>query len=218
VLRSDQPKVKVDVPDFPVNAMDVSPPVAWQAVSSCASVSSRTKVAVVAAEPVVPFLNEPAVVVPVPPNVAVVGGPAATVVEPGLNLVGAAVLVPVEVYMVVMTPDGMPLASVKQSAPAGTVIVLVPLAAVIVTPFCVRPLLATRALAVTWVVNLVGTVEGVLKLSPGEIVIEPVRCPVSVPAKTTGVVAASLGPLAAITAAAGNARAVAANAMSLNFM
>ncbi len=73
-------------------------------------------------------------------------------------------------------------------------------------------------LPVTWVVNLVGTVEGVLRVSPGEIVIEPVRCPLSVPAKTTGVVAAPLGPLAAITALAGNANAAAANAKFLSVM
>jgi hypothetical protein len=169
---------------------------------------------------VVPFLNEPVVVVPGPPSVAVIGGPRATVVEPGLNFVAAAApAVGVVVYLVVMTPDGSPLvARVVQSIPAGAVITLVPLAPVMVTPFCVRPMLATRLLAVTWVVNLVGTVEGVLRLSPGEIVIEPFRLPLSVPAKTTGVVAAWLGPLAAIRAAPGTARVAAANAMFLSFM
>jgi hypothetical protein len=67
-------------------------------------------------------------------------------------------------------------------------------------------------------VNVVGTVDGVLRLSPGEMLIEPVRCPLSVPAKTTGVVTAPLGALPAIETAAGNASADAANAMILSFM
>jgi hypothetical protein len=69
-----------------------------------------------------------------------------------------------------------------------------------------------------WVVNLTGTVDGVLSLIGGEIVIVPLMSPVSVPAKVTGVVAAPLGALPTMMAALGNASAAAANAIFLNFM
>ena len=94
---------------------------------------------------------------------------------------------------------------------------LEPLAPVMVTPICVRPLLATRLLSVVWVANLMGTVEAVFVIA-GVMVIEPFRFPVSVPAKVTDVVTASLGALPAMMAALGNASAAAANAKFLSFM
>jgi hypothetical protein len=218
VLPSDQPKVKVEAPFTPVNAIDERPVVPEQSASSVASGRSRISFAVLAAEPVTPFLNEPVVVVPVPPRVAVIGGPRLKVVEPGLKWVAAAVVVPVEVYLVVMVPAENPVSSEAQVVPTGAVTTLDPLAPVMVTPLWVRPLLATRLLAVMWVVNLTGTVEGVLRKIGGEMVIVPFICPVSVPAKVTGVVAAPLGPLPTMMAALGNASAAAANAIFLNFM
>jgi hypothetical protein len=208
--------VKVEAPFTPVNVIDVRP--VEQDMVSCARVWSMISFAVLAAEPVVPFLNEPAVVVPVPPRVAVSGVERLTVVLPGWNLVGAA-FPPVEVYVVVMVPAGSPVVcSVVQLVPMGAMTTLDPLAALMVTPFWVRPFEATSLLAVVWMVNLIGTVEAV-RVIAGEMVMEPVMFPLSVPAKTTGVMTAPLGPLpATMTAAAGKASADAANATFLSFM